>query len=79
MATAEAASYADEVHNAAEQGRKPSAFVPNLITEMTKENPTVADAYLTSQGFHEEGGALPGRATGRPPRRLQLQRLLLLH
>ena len=48
MATAEATSYADEVHDAAEQGRKPSAFVPNLITEMKKENPTVADAYLTS-------------------------------
>lgn len=69
MTIAEATPYADEVHDAAEQGRKPSAFVPNLITEMTKENPTVADAYLTSQGFHEEGGALPGRAAGRARRR----------
>ena len=51
MATAEATSYADEVQDAAEQGRKPSAFVPNLIMEMTKENPAVADAYLTSQGL----------------------------
>ena len=47
--------HADQVHEKAEQAL---GFVPNLITEMTGENPAVADAYLTSQGLLEEGGVL---------------------
>ena len=57
MATAEATSYADEVHDAAEQAL---GFVPNLITEITDENPAVADAYLTATETVEKGGVLSG-------------------
>ena len=47
--------HAEQVHEKAEQAL---GFVPNLITEMTSENPAVGDAYLTSQGLLEEGGVL---------------------
>src|SRR6056297_3412226 len=47
--------HADQVHEKAEQAL---GFVPNLIQEITKENPAVADAYLTSQSIVEEGGVL---------------------
>jgi uncharacterized peroxidase-related enzyme len=53
--TATQNDHAQQVHEKAEQAL---GFVPNLITEMTKENPAVADAYLTSQGIVEEGGVL---------------------
>ncbi len=46
---------AEQVHEKAEQAL---GFVPNLITEITDENPAVADAYLTSQALVEEGGVL---------------------
>jgi uncharacterized peroxidase-related enzyme len=57
MATPTAAptDHAEQVHEKAKQAL---GFVPNLITEMTDENPAVADAYLTSQGLLEEGGVL---------------------
>jgi uncharacterized peroxidase-related enzyme len=57
MATTTAAQtdHAEQVHEKAEQAL---GFVPNFITEMTGENPAVADAYLTSQGLLEEGGVL---------------------
>jgi AhpD family alkylhydroperoxidase len=57
MATSTAAptDHAEQVHEKAEQAL---GFVPNLITEMTDENPAVADAYLTSQGLLEKGGVL---------------------
>lgn len=57
MATTTAAQtdHAEQVHEKAEQAL---GFVPNLITEMTTENPAVGDAYLTSQGILEEGGVL---------------------
>ena len=47
--------HAQQVHEKAEQAL---GFVPNLIAEMTQENPAVGDAYLTSQGIVEEGGVL---------------------
>src|SRR6056297_2406933 len=47
--------HANQVHEKAEQAL---GFVPNLITEMTSENPAVGDAYLTSQGLLQEGGVL---------------------
>jgi AhpD family alkylhydroperoxidase len=47
--------HAEQVHEKAEQAL---GFVPNLIGELTQENPAVADAYLTSQGIVEEGGVL---------------------
>jgi AhpD family alkylhydroperoxidase len=56
MATTTAeATAAEQVHDKA---REALGFVPNLVTEITKENPAVADAYLTSQGIVEEGGVL---------------------
>jgi AhpD family alkylhydroperoxidase len=53
--TATQTDHAQQVHEKAEQAL---GFVPNLIKEITKENPAVADAYLTSQGIVEEGGVL---------------------
>lgn len=47
--------YAEQVHEKAENAL---GFVPNLITEMTDENPAVGDAYLTAQGLLQEGGVL---------------------
>lgn len=47
--------YTAQVHEKAEQAL---GFVPNLITEMTKENPAVGDAYLTAQGLLQESGVL---------------------
>jgi AhpD family alkylhydroperoxidase len=57
MATTTAAKtdHAEQVHEKAKQAL---GFVPNLITEMTSENPAVGDAYLTAQGLLEEGGVL---------------------
>ena len=55
MATATQTDYADQVHDKATDAL---GFVPNLITEMTKENPAVGDAYLTAQGIIQEGGVL---------------------
>ncbi len=46
---------AEQVHDKAEEAL---GFVPNLITEMTKENPAVGDTYLTAQGLLQEGGVL---------------------
>ena len=53
--TATQNDHAEQVHEKAEQAL---GFVPNLITEITAENPAVADAYLMSQGIVEEGGVL---------------------
>ena len=53
--TAASTNHAEQVHEKAKQAL---GFVPNLITEMTDENPAVADAYLTSQGLLEAGGVL---------------------
>jgi AhpD family alkylhydroperoxidase len=53
--TAAETTDAEQVHEKAEQAL---GFVPNLITEMTKENPAVGDAYLTAQGLLQEGGVL---------------------
>jgi AhpD family alkylhydroperoxidase len=53
--TAQQTDHAEQVHEKAEQAL---GFVPNLIQEITQENPAVADAYLTSQGILEEGGVL---------------------
>ena len=55
MATATQTDHAEQVHDKAKQAL---GFVPNLISEMTKENPAVGDAYLSSQGIIEEGGVL---------------------
>jgi AhpD family alkylhydroperoxidase len=55
MATATQTDHAEQVHDKAKQAL---GFVPNLITEMTTENPAVGDAYLSSQGILEEGGVL---------------------
>jgi uncharacterized peroxidase-related enzyme len=59
MATSTAAQtdHAQQVHEKAEQAL---GFVPNLVKEITKENPAVADAYLTATGLVEEGGVLSG-------------------
>ena len=59
MATSTAAQtdHAEQVHDKATQAL---GFVPNLIAEMTDENPAVADAYLTATGLVEEGGVLSG-------------------
>ncbi len=53
--TADTTTHADQVHEKAEQAL---GFVPNLIDEMTQENPAVGDAYLTAQGILQEGGVL---------------------
>jgi len=53
--TAQQTDHAEQVHDKAKQAL---GFVPNLIKEMTTENPAVADAYLTAQGLLEEGGVL---------------------
>jgi len=55
MATATQTDHAQQVHEKAEEV---IGFVPNLIKEITDENPAVADAYLTAYGIVEEGGAL---------------------
>ena len=55
MATAPQIDHAQPVHEKAEEV---IGFVPNFITEVTDENPAVADAYLTAYGIVEEGGAL---------------------
>ena len=55
MATATQTDHAQQVHEKAEEV---IGFVPNFITEVTDENPAVADAYLTAYGLVEEGGAL---------------------
>jgi AhpD family alkylhydroperoxidase len=55
MATATQTDHAQQVHEKAEEV---IGFVPNYITEVTDENPAVADAYLTAYGILEEGGAL---------------------
>jgi AhpD family alkylhydroperoxidase len=55
MATATQTDHAQQVHEKAEEV---IGFVPNFITEVTDENPAVADAYLTAYGIVEEGGAL---------------------
>ena len=53
--TAQQTDRAEQVHGKAKQAL---GFVPNLIKEMTRENPAVGDAYLTAQGLLEEGGVL---------------------
>jgi uncharacterized peroxidase-related enzyme len=53
--TAQQTDHAEQVHDKAKQAL---SFVPNLITEMTKENPAVGDVYLTAQGLLQEGGVL---------------------
>jgi AhpD family alkylhydroperoxidase len=53
--TASQTDHAEQVHDKAEQAL---GFVPNLIKEITDENPAVADAYLTANGLLEEGGVL---------------------
>ncbi|PQJ34696.1 hypothetical protein BSZ35_08870 [Salinibacter sp. 10B] len=55
MATASQTDHAEQVHDKAKQAL---GFVPNLVSEITKENPAVGDAYLSSQGIIEEGGVL---------------------
>jgi len=47
--------YVETVHEKAEQAL---GFVPNLISEMTTENPAMADVYLTAQGMLQNGGVL---------------------
>ncbi len=47
--------HAEQVHDKAKQAL---GFVPNLVTEITKENPAVGDAYLTATGLVEDGGVL---------------------
>lgn len=41
-----------------DKARQSLGFVPNLITEMTKENPAVGDVYVTAQGILQENGIL---------------------
>lgn len=53
--TAPQTDHAEQVHEKAKQAM---GMVPNLITEMTKENPVVGDIYLTAQGLLQEGGVL---------------------
>jgi AhpD family alkylhydroperoxidase len=55
MATATQTDHEQQVHEKAEEV---IGLVPNYITEVTDENPAVADAYLTAYGIVEEGGAL---------------------
>jgi len=55
--TATQNDHAQQVHEKAEQAL---GFVPNLVKEITKENPAVAEAYLTATGIVEEGGVLSG-------------------
>jgi AhpD family alkylhydroperoxidase len=55
MATDTQTDHAQQVHEKADEV---IGFVPNFITEVTDENPAVADAYLTAYGIVEEGGAL---------------------
>lgn len=47
--------HAEKVH---EKAREALDMVPNLIKEMTTENPAVGDIYLTAQGLLQEGGVL---------------------
>jgi len=47
--------HAEQVHEKAKQAL---GFVPNLVKEITKENPAVGDAYLTATGIVEDGGVL---------------------
>jgi len=53
--TASQTDHAEQVQNAAEQA---FGFVPNLIGEITKENPAVGELYLKANGIIEEGGVL---------------------
>jgi AhpD family alkylhydroperoxidase len=53
--TASQTDHAEQVQNAAEQA---FGFVPNLIGEITKENPAVGELYLKANGLIEEGGVL---------------------
>lgn len=53
--TAQQTDHSEQVHEKAKQAL---GFVPNLVTEMTKENPAVGDVYLTAQGLIHEGGVL---------------------
>lgn len=53
--TAPTTDYTDHVHDKAKEAL---GLVPNLITEMTQENPAVGDAYLTATGIVGEGGVL---------------------
>jgi AhpD family alkylhydroperoxidase len=55
--TATQNDHAQQVHEKAEQAL---GFVPNLVKEITQENPAVAEAYLTATGIVEEGGVLSG-------------------
>lgn len=55
MATATQKDYAEQIRTNAKEA---FGFVPNLITEITEENPAVADAYMTASGLLEEGGVL---------------------
>lgn len=56
MSTTTAEStHAEQVHEMAQQAL---GFVPNLITEMTTENPAVGEAYLSVQGILADGGVL---------------------
>ena len=53
--TATQNDHAQQVHEKAEQAL---GFVPNLVKEITQENPAVAEAYLTATGIVKEGGVL---------------------
>lgn len=53
--TASQTDHAEQVQDAAEQA---FGFVPNLISEITSENPAVAEVYLKANGILEEGGVL---------------------
>lgn len=46
---------AEQVH---EKAQDALGFVPNLVKEITKENPAVGDVYLTGNGLLQEGGVL---------------------
>lgn len=48
----------DYAHEVNEMAREALGFVPNLVTEMTDENPAVGETYLSSQGILENGGVL---------------------
>lgn len=53
--TTDESTHAEQVHEMAQQAL---GFVPNLITEMTTENPAVGEAYLSAQDILQEGGVL---------------------
>jgi len=53
--TADPTSHAEEVREMAKQAL---GLVPNVITEITDENPAVGEAYLTGQGLLQEKGVL---------------------